>query len=114
MSERGSGIGAFVLGLGIGAVVGFLFAPEGDAARVKLSRQLRGIRDLAVEKAGELGELFEGEAEEEDEGSSREVVGRRLAEAKRRRRGGKSGAAEPRAALPGAAPAAEEEDEPPA
>src|SRR5947208_1432287 len=59
MSERGAGFGPFLLGLGLGAVLGFLFAPEpGEASRTKLSRKLRGLRDLAAEKAGELGELL--------------------------------------------------------
>ncbi len=53
MSERGAGFGPFLLGLGLGAVLGFLFAPEpGEASRTKLSRKLRGLRDLAAEKAG--------------------------------------------------------------
>jgi len=52
MSERGAGFGPFLLGLGLGAVLGFLFAPEpGEASRTKLSRKLRGLRDLAAEKA---------------------------------------------------------------
>jgi gas vesicle protein len=91
MSERESGFGSFLLGLGLGAVLGFLFAPEpGDATRSKLTRKLRGLRDLAAEKAGELGQLIEaGEAEDEaDEPPAREAVERRLADAKRRRRGG--------------------------
>ena len=60
MSERGSGFGTFLLGVGVGAVLGFLFAPEpGMASRTKLSRKLRDLRDLATEKAGELGELMD-------------------------------------------------------
>src|SRR6266581_3878701 len=59
MSERGAAFGPFLLGLGLGAVLGFLFAPEpGEASRTKLSRKLRGLRDLAAEKAGELHELL--------------------------------------------------------
>ena len=91
MSERGAGFGPFLLGLGVGAVLGFLFAPEpGEASRTKLSRKLRGLRDLAAEKAGELGELLDaGDVEEEDEPpTARVAIERRLTEAKRRRRGG--------------------------
>jgi gas vesicle protein len=93
MSERGAGFGAFLLGLGVGAVLGFLFAPEpGEASRTKLSRKLRGLRDLAAEKAGELGELLDaGDEEEEDTEAptARVAIERRLTEAKRRRRGAK-------------------------
>ncbi len=90
MSERGSGFGPFLVGLGIGAVLGFLFAPEpGAAARAKLSRKLRGLRDLAEEKAGELlGAAAPAGDEGEAEAPARAVLARRLAEAKRRRRGG--------------------------
>ncbi|PYO66929.1 MAG: hypothetical protein DMD69_12375 [Gemmatimonadetes bacterium] len=99
MSERGSGFGSFLLGLGIGAVVGFLFAPEGEVTRGKLAGKLRGLRDLAAEKADELGELLEAEGEAPGEPPARAALEHRLTEAKRRRRGAK--------ALP-----APEEDEP--
>ena len=98
MNERGSGFGAFLLGLSVGAMLGLLFAPEpGSASRTKLSRRLRGLRDLAAEKAGELGELID-EADEgaEEPPTARVAIERRLSEAKRRRRGA----------------ATEEEDEP--
>ena len=92
MSERGAGFGPFLLGLGVGAVLGFLFAPEpGEASRTKLSRKLRGLRDLAAEKAGELGELLDAGDEEEDEPpTARVAIERRLTEAKRRRRGART------------------------
>jgi gas vesicle protein len=93
MSERGSGFGPFLLGLGLGAVLGFLFAPEsGEAARAKLSHKLRGLRDLAAEKAGEFGELLDAaDDDEEDEApTARVAVERRLTAAKRRRRGSKA------------------------
>jgi len=103
VSERGSGFGSFLFGLGLGAVLGFLFAPEpGDATRGKLQRKLRGLRDLAAEKAGELGQLLEP-GDEEQEASSREELERRLTDAKRRRRGVKA---------PARLEAPEEEDEP--
>jgi gas vesicle protein len=96
MSERGAGFGPFLLGLGLGAVLGFLFAPEaGNASRAKLSRKLHGLRDLAAEKAGELGELLDTAEDEEDEApSARVAIERRLTEAKRRRRGGKGASLE--------------------
>ena len=34
MSDRGSGFGSFLLGIAVGAVVGFLFAPEADRKSV--------------------------------------------------------------------------------
>lgn len=92
MSERESGFGAFLLGIAVGAVLGFLFAPEpGEATRGRLSRRLRGLRELAAEKAGQLGALVPGE---QDAGapSAREELRRRLEEARRRRRAGGAGA----------------------
>src|SRR5213593_507730 len=88
MSERGAAFGPFLLGLGLGAVLGFLFAPEpGEASRTKLSHKLRGLRDLAAEKAGEL--LETAEDEEEEAPTARVAIERRLTEAKNRRRGAK-------------------------
>jgi gas vesicle protein len=98
MNERGSGVGSFLLGLGVGAVLGFLLAPEmTDATRAKLTRRLRGWRDLAAEKAGELGDLLvaadeDADEEEEEEAAPRAVLETKLTEAKRRRRS-KTGAA---------------------
>jgi gas vesicle protein len=105
VSERGSAFGAFLFGLGIGAALGFLFAPEaGEASRTKLSRQLRDLGDRAVEKVGELAELVEGEDDDAAAAPTpRAALERRLSAAKRRRRG---------AAVPGRAADAEEEDEP--
>lgn len=92
MSERG-GFWPFLLGLGMGAVLGFLFAPElGDASRTKLSRKLRDLRDLAAEKAGEL--LETAEDEEDKAPTARVAIERRLTEAKRRRRGAKGASRE--------------------
>jgi len=94
MSERGAGFGPFLLGLGLGAVLGFLFAPEpGEASRTKLSRKLRGLRDLAAEKAGELGELLDT-GEDDEAPTARVAIERRLTEAKRRRRGAKGASVE--------------------
>lgn len=109
MSERGSGFGAFLLGVAVGAVVGFLFAPEtGEDTRRKLSKRLRNLRDAAGERVGEVRGLLEAEVDEvdeddeddegdegdgdeegeEDEGSTRERLKRRLEAARRRRRRG--------------------------
>jgi len=103
MSERGSGFGAFLLGVAVGAVVGFLFAPEtGEDTRRKLSKRLRNLRDAAGERVGEVRGLLQAEVDEgdegdegdgdeegeEDEGSTRERLKRRLEAARRRRRRG--------------------------
>jgi gas vesicle protein len=108
MSDRegGAGFGAFLLGIAVGAVVGFLFAPEtGDDTRRKLSKRLRNLRDVAEEKVDEVRGLLEAEAEDEDEEevSTRERLERRLDAARHRRRRGE-----------GAPAQVEDEDEPPA
>lgn len=116
MSERGGGgFGAFLFGIVLGAVAGFVFAPtaSGESTRRKVTKGLRNLKDLAEEKVDEVrGLLREAEEEaeaEEDEGddedaelSTREQLRRRLDAARRRRA---------RAARP-ASPANEEEDEP--
>jgi len=52
----GSGFGGFLLGLAVGAAIGFLFAPEaGTGSRRRLAGKLRELRDLGAT------------AEEEDE-----------------------------------------------
>ena len=99
--------------MSLGAVLGFLFAPEpGEVARGRLSRRLRGLRDLAAEKAGELGDLLhtvEDAEEEEPPASTRAALERRLGDAKRRRRGRGGGGASGRGA---ALPRPDEGDEP--
>ncbi len=100
MSEReGSGFGPFLLGIAVGAVVGFLFAPDtGDDTRRKLGKRLRNLRDAAEEKVDEVRGLLEaeeGEEEEEaEEPSTRERLQRRLDEARRRRRRGEEAPAQ--------------------
>ena len=112
MSDRegggGSGFGAFLLGIAVGAVVGFLFAPDtGDDTRRKLGKRLRNLRDAAEEKVDEVRGLLEAddeaeeEREEEEEPSTRERLQRRLEAARRRRRRGAEAPAQ-----------MEEEDEP--
>ena len=109
--EGGSGFGAFLLGMSVGAVLGFLFAPEpGGVARGRLSRKLRGLRDFAADQAGELGVIV-GDATEagaDEAPTARAALERRLADAKHKRRAGKSGST----ALPRPAPGDDEEDEP--
>lgn len=119
MSDRGGGgFGAFLFGIVLGAVAGFVFAPtaRGETTRRKVSKGLRNLKELAEEKVDEVrGLLKEAEeeaeaeaaaaAEEEEEEAeigTREQLRRRLDEARRRRK---------RAARP-ASPAPEEEDEP--
>ena len=96
MSDRSSGFGSFLLGIAVGAVVGFLFAPEaGDDTRRKLGKRLRNLRDAAEEKVNEVRGLLESDDADEDEGeeeeeaeevSTREQLRRRLDAARRRRR----------------------------
>jgi gas vesicle protein len=96
MSDRSSGFGSFLLGIAVGAVVGFLFAPEaGDDTRRKLGKRLRNLRDAAEEKVDEVRGLLESDDADVDEGeeeegaeevSTREQLRRRLDAARRRRR----------------------------
>ncbi|HWC72772.1 MAG TPA: hypothetical protein VG454_02470 [Gemmatimonadales bacterium] len=122
MSERGGGFGAFLFGVVLGAVAGFVFAPSerSETARRKIGKGLRNLKELAEEKVDEVrGLLKEAEEEadadeeapdeeeadeEEPEIATRDELRRRLEAARRRRR-----AARP--APPTASPA-EEEDEP--
>jgi len=115
MSERdsgadsaggGSGFGGFLLGLAVGAAIGFLFAPEaGTGSRRRLAGKLRELRDLAADKAGQLGELVdEARADAEAVSAARAEVKRRVLDARRRRHA--IGAARRGGAT------AEEEDEP--
>jgi gas vesicle protein len=113
MSEEagGSGFGAFLLGVSVGAVLGFLFAPgPGQATRGRLGRKLRGLREFAADEARELGVIVgdAAEAGAEEAPTARAALERRLAQAKHRRRAGKSGGT----ALPSPASQDDEEDEP--
>jgi len=113
----GGGFGAFLFGVVLGAVAGFVFAPteRGETTRRKVTKGLRNLKDLAEEKVDEVrGLLKEAEEDAEDaegeesadddepEIATREQLRRRLEAARRRRA---------RAARP-APPAPEEEDEP--
>lgn len=109
MSERGSALGPFLLGVAVGAALGALFAPDtGEVTRGQLKKKLRGLRDFAEDKAEELTALVAGDEDAEGEEpeeqaeprSARDELEHRLADARRRRRQAK------RARDP------EEEDEP--
>jgi len=121
MSERGSsGFGAFLFGIALGAVAGFLFAPEGgEGTRRRVGKGLRNLKELAEEKVDEVRGLLkeaeeeaeepeEEEEEEEPEIATREQLRRRLEAARRRR----NRAARPTTPAPPVSPASEEEDEP--
>lgn len=95
MSERGGALGPFLLGVAVGAALGALFAPDaGEVTRGQLRRKLRGLRDLAEDKAEELTALVAGDDEGEDDEpaapaqprAARDELEQRLAEARRRRR----------------------------
>jgi gas vesicle protein len=93
VSERGSGVGPFLLGVVLGALAGVLFAPaRGDVTRRRIGRRVGDLKDLAEEKydaltAGDAGDEDEEEdAEAGEEPSTREELERRLREARRRRR----------------------------
>ncbi len=117
MSERGGGFGAFLFGIVLGAVAGFLFAPTegGENTRRKVTKGLRNLKELAEDKVDEVRGLLkeaEAEADEQDadededdepEIATREQLRRRLDAARRRR-------ARARPTVP--PPASEEEDEP--
>ena len=117
MSERGGGFGAFLFGVVLGAVAGFLFAPTegGENTRRKVTKGLRNLKELAEDKVDEVRGLLkeaEAEADEQDadededdepEIATREQLRRRLDAARRRR-------ARARPTVP--PPASEEEDEP--
>jgi len=119
MSERsGGGFGAFLFGIVLGAVAGFVFAPTegGESTRRKVTKGLRNLKELAEDKVDEVrGLLKEAEEDAESEEShdedddeepeiaTREQLRRRLEAARRRRA---------RAARPPAPPVSDEEDEP--
>jgi gas vesicle protein len=92
--RAGGGFGAFLLGIAVGAVVGFLFAPEaGEDTRRRLTKRLKNLRDAAEEKVDEVRGLLETDEEEEADAdaeeaprSTREELQRRVHAARRRRR----------------------------
>jgi gas vesicle protein len=121
MSDRGGGgFGAFLFGVVLGAVTGFVFAPteRGETTRRKMSKGLRNLKELAEEKVDEVRGLLkeaeeeaeaedeevEADEEEEPEVATREQLRRRLEAARRRRRAAAPPPRQPRAR--------EEEDEP--
>ena len=122
MSERsGGGFGAFLFGIVLGAVAGFVFAPTegGESTRRKVSKGLRNLKEIAEEKVDEVRGLLkeveaeaeeseeEAEDEEEPEIATRDELRRRLEAARRRR----ARATRPSVPPPSASDS-EEEDEP--
>ena len=75
MSERGGGggFGAFLFGIVLGAVAGFVFAPTegGENTRRKVTKGLRNLKELAEDKVDEVRGLLK-EAEEEAESEESE------------------------------------------
>src|ERR1043165_5756050 len=117
MSERsGGGFGAFLFGIVLGAVAGFVFAPTegGESTRRKVSKGLRNLKELAEDKVDEVRGLLkeaaeeandeaveEEDEEEEPEISTRDQLRRRLDTARRRRnRAAPPGRPGPAAAVP--------------
>ncbi len=74
MSENGgSRISYFMVGLGIGALIGILFAPKsGDETREYLTKKADEGRDYAQKKARELRERAEDLLERGKEVASRQ------------------------------------------
>ena len=105
MSERGSGVGPLILGIAIGAALGYLFAPApGVESRRKLAGRLRDLKEFAGEEVDELKSLVSESAEESDDETpddhaddedAREELERRVAAARRRRRDRKKEEDEP-------------------
>ncbi len=125
MSERSGGFGAFLFGMVLGAVAGFVFAPTegGENTRRKVTKGLRNLKELAEEKVDEVrgllqeaedeAEASDEEEEEEPEITTREQLRRRLEAARRRRaRASRTPVPPPPAPRAPPAPASEEEDEP--
>src|SRR5260370_18863109 len=94
MSERSSGFGAFLLGIVLGAVAGFVFAPTegGETTRRKVTKGLRNLKELAEDRVDEVRGLLKEaeeeadeseETEEEPELGTREQLRRRLDAARR-------------------------------
>ena len=67
MSDRGSGVGPFLLGVVIGALVGVMYAPaRGDVTRRRIGRRVGDLKDLAEEKLEALTAGTGGDDEEEE------------------------------------------------
>src|SRR3989442_2960582 len=122
MSERsGGGFGAFLFGIVLGAVAGFVCGTTegGESTRRKVSKGLRNLKELAEEKVDEVRGLLkdaeadaeseeseENEDDEEPEIATREQLRRRLEAARRRR----ARATRPPVSPP---PRSDERDQPP-
>lgn len=81
MSERSnSSFGPFAIGVAVGAALALLFAPEaGEGFRDQLGERLRSLRDVALEKAGELGGLLDDAADEDEDEEPAPTQPRRIA-----------------------------------
>ncbi|HEU5358367.1 MAG TPA: YtxH domain-containing protein [Gemmatimonadales bacterium] len=115
-AERGSSLPWFLLGLGLGAGLGILFAPRsGEETRASVRKRLQSLRDVAgeqfeeareavVDRLDRVADVVAGEDEDDEEAPSRstarEALQRRLHAARSRRR-------------PAAAPGGDPEDEGP-
>ncbi|MFI5234312.1 MAG: YtxH domain-containing protein [Gemmatimonadales bacterium] len=101
--EGGSALPWFLLGIGLGAGLGLLLAPQaGRETRAALKKRVRALRDLATEQFEDardvLSDRFDAVAEavtgddeddeEQDAVPARAEVERRLAAVRARRRGG--------------------------
>src|SRR5260221_11120154 len=75
MSERSGGFGAFLFGIVLGAVAGFVFAPTegGESTRRRVTKGLRNLKELAEDKVDEVrGLLQEAETEAGGRGGEEE------------------------------------------
>ena len=98
MSERDSTFGPFAVGVAVGAALALLFAPEaGEEFRDELGRRLRSLRDLALEKAGELGGMLEGAAGDDEDDEPEPAPVRRIAATSSAARASRSRKRQPRA-----------------
>src|ERR1043165_4048061 len=115
MSERsGGGFGAFLFGIVLGAVAGFVFAPTegGESTRRKVSKGLRNLKELAEDKVDEVRGLLKEAAEEADDEAVEEEDEETPPPPQPRRRPAPAPPRRNRAARPATPPASEEEDEP--
>src|SRR5260221_14589942 len=82
MSERSGGFGAFLFGIVLGAVAGFVFAPTegGESTRRRVTKGLRNLKELAEDKVDEVRGLLqeaETEAGGRGEGEGKAGLGKR-------------------------------------
>lgn len=101
-AERGSSLPWFLLGLGLGAGLGILFAPKsGEETRAAVRKRVQSLRDVAeeqfeeareavVDRLDRVADAVAGDDEDDDElpsrATAREALQRRLHAARSRRR----------------------------